>query len=234
MNLPLGNVAIDGTSYPLSLEVKVEDWSIEAVVRLPSTYPNTTFAKKYRKEVASITMSLLPHFPPHHTEAFDKAAHLFGVGPDTKVVTIDFFDGVSPHDRHLLTEAEARGFRGIARRALCAMLHYVNASHPAYQDSLVYLNACGSVTKGRRPTIQTARHRRALRRNLIRENTDRKAQGLYRTANNNTLALKMMELEQNKALERMYNRAFGFRLLVRKRICSYMAVPLQVALRKCS
>lgn len=231
IELPLGKVSVNGESYSLVIRCRVYGMSrIEASVLLPQHYPNTSFSSVYRTGVVRIGISFYSSVDSTNLprEGRAKAQALFGGTVNAKVIDVGTFYGVDPGNRDTFDADEQRAFRGIARRALCTLFHYIVETRPAYRDSLVIVFASGSTGSN---TSSASYNTKNMRRELVREC------GMYagtNSNNNDRTRADFNNLQRNKALERMYNRAFGFRLMHRAGLCgAFMAVPLRTALEKC-
>jgi hypothetical protein len=116
--LPFGGTK----TYPLVLEVKVEErtrhaktgvreFGVDGTVRFPPGYPMTNARKSYLiidDKLVDVAMDLT--LPPG------------GHDRDRPEIFVAMLEGFPPNNRHLLTDQEARVFRGLSRKSMCAML----------------------------------------------------------------------------------------------------------------
>jgi hypothetical protein len=212
VELDLGTVTIEGVRVPFSMIVYDDGRAVSARVELGSAYPNTAWRRSSHAIIVRIglareTLEEAVDYP----EALLAIKKEFRMRRTTPVLFLKKFYGINPQSRHLMTNSENKALRGIARRAMCALLPLL-ASRTIGNDTLVVLEASGEVPHALASNdIRTNRNARSVRRSIVRNIRGATEQHEVRAAAlaqlRNFAGFRTAQLE----LERMYTRSFGFR-----------------------
>lgn len=242
----LGAISVEGRRVPLEMVIRRKPRrhvpsmftdSVDVLVPFPATYPNTHLRAKHKQLVWIHTEGPLPLGKQYMSPTLKtRLSREFGVNDKTPVFELSFFYGLNPSSREYMTSNERVTLRGIARRAMCRLLHMVAEEHPEEaKHALFLLVASGNVHDDKMPRSFNGRNMRAVRRSIVRNIHNEEGRREVMRAEGDELYNLANERAQQRDLERMYTRAFGVRPVYRKaHDMTDMAARFVTALQKCS
>lgn len=213
---------------------------LTATVDLPPEYPDTRLKALAAGSLVGIQLEVHPGSLStvlKMARAQDPARvhRVFGADAFTDttrrlVVHLKDFRGAADR-RPDMTPSEQRAFRGLARRALCKLLHLVASMYsPEHvRDAVITLHADGWV---RGNTATAAMGPNALRAALLR-NANNANRAYLAKLTNNELRAAGDSLANQRALESMYSRTLGVVPVDRRRGMVPMVGWLTTALDRC-
>jgi hypothetical protein len=263
MKIPLTKIVIDEMEIDLNISVDLEDTKIDALVFLPTNYPNTVLGDKYRdREIFLLSFSIY-NKDRRDTEIekySDKLQRLIEDVESHVIFIHEFFFYPKLSDTEMTGE-ERVAFGGLGKKVLCLMFNLVNNSFPLIPEkTLVVLEASGNVRSrsnsdirekeiinmDKDSLIQLVERYRILQldgfSDMFKKKEDR---DLFNASDNswknlskkklaNVLTYFIVNYEDNLILAGYYNRNYGFEIVYDKSFSHIlMATNVSTILRYC-